>query len=428
MPGRSRDIEGWLIWPLLPTESQWLLLKVCAGGCVKALPQGQGSADGVRSAWGQWVGRMVNTRRAILADRWGIKAMLPLLSAALGRARVGTDKELQTVLRAACLREQLRLATIRRLFAELLDALARASIEPLLVGELAVTETAYRFDPALRHCANIHLLVQPGEMDAAVQSLAGVNWRCVEPPIAGEPSEARLIHVSGLPLVVGSGLGLSFAAGRSTESLRAGSVQQTIGSRAVRQLGPADLLLSVVAGGLRRGCWTSIQWVCDAWLLARAGMSPADWAMFVSAARNARAARLVGATMKQIAECLPAGEGETVVPTSVLADLASGPVDPAERALAANWSTEAMGPHLRAALSAAVGGAEWRDTLRITTAWHYRRLRERLRLWAVKHPPIHRLARGVLRMVRLARGREFGHICQLQSTLERDADAGDSTY
>ncbi len=401
MTSGSGDIDARRIWPLLPTEPQWLLLKVTAGGL--APPPCRASPDAVRHAWHEWCDRVIYPRRAILADRWGIKAMLPILAASLAQASVGMDRELQTILRAACLREQLRLATIRRLVDELLDVLADRSIDPLIAGELALAESAYRFDPALRHCGEIHLVVRQDELRAATDALLTVDWREDVPSTGAGPSELRLVHASGLPMVLGSELRLSPAAALRATSLQAGSVWGTIGGRRVRQLAPGNLLLSVLADGLRRGYWTAIQWVCDVWMLTGDGMDPDDWAVFVSAARNGRIARLAATAMKQIADHLEGDGAGAIVPTSVLDDLSNGPSDPAERQWATDWSEEAVVMRPWAALSAAPGPAQRRQALRITMAWQCHRLRERLRLWALKRPPIHRLARGVLRIVRLGR-------------------------
>jgi hypothetical protein len=280
-----------ILWPLLPSAMQGLLLRTCLA------PQ-----EEARSAWRKWVRRGGELRALLLRDRWGVKEMLPLLRSSLAQCGAELDKPAQTMLRTAGFREELRLATILRLAGEAADALDAVGVPAIVAGDLAVAVTAYG-DPALRHCGGLRLLVFPEQVERAVLCLSARRWTTAGGPSAGG-SEVRMVHESQLRLEISqSPLGWPLSSGAQAEA-RIRAVPREVAGTKLALLAPGNLLASVLEAPLREGSWRRLVWVCDAWkLLSR--LCPDDWETFLSAVHRADAHLPAIATLRYLREVAP---------------------------------------------------------------------------------------------------------------------------
>ena len=256
------------LWPLLPGPVQSLLLQACLG------PVG-----GIEGAWRKWCQQVREPRKLIQGDRWGIKAVLPLLHHSLGKGQVVLDKETQTLLRTAFFREQLRLATIRRLCRHLLRSLRGQGIDAVLTGDLAIAETAYD-SPVLRHCGDIRLLLAKDEIEGAVGHVCQENWRLVARTGQTNGNYTLLDEESGLRLQMLSRPGLMGKGSDRAEGILARSSQVVVDKEAIRLPCWADLLIEAMEYALIHGSWQRIDWVCDASMLLK-HPSEQDWSTFV---------------------------------------------------------------------------------------------------------------------------------------------------
>jgi len=292
-PDMSRRAS--ILWPLLPSAMQGLLLRTCLAG-----------NDEARLAWREWVRRGGNLRALLLGDRWGAKAMLPLLRDSLARCGAELDKATQTTLRTAGFREELRLATISRVAGEAAEALDAAGVAAIVAGDLAVAITAYG-DPSLRHCGGLRLLVFPKQVERAVQCLSARRWTATCEPSA-DGGEVRLVHESQLKLEISASLfGWPLSRGAPAEMHSHAVPREVAGTRLVLQAA-GDLLASVLEAPLREGSWRRLEWVPDAWKLLPK-LCPGDWETFVAAVHRADVHLPAIATLRYLREVAPL-EGE----------------------------------------------------------------------------------------------------------------------
>ena len=261
------------MWPLLPSPTQTLLLQACLG------PVG-----GIEGAWRKWCKQVREPRKLIQGDRWGIKAVLPLLHHSLGKGQVVLDKETQTLLRTAFFREQLRLATIRRLCRQLLQSLRAQTIDAVLTGDLAIAETAYD-SPVLRHCGNIRLLLAKDEIERAVRHVRQENWRLVARTGQANGNYTLLDEQSGLELQMLSRLSLMHKGSDRAQGILSRSRKVLVNHQAIRLPCWADLLIEAMEYALIHGSWRRIDWVCDAAVLLK-HPSEQDWSTFVEIVRR----------------------------------------------------------------------------------------------------------------------------------------------
>lgn len=293
---------------LLPTGEQTRLLRACLAG---------GDGTGVRR---EAVGRLA-----------------PLLQA----SGACVDAKLATFLKTSYLYEQLRAREYLPICALAFIALEEAGL-PFLVLKGAALGGGVYGDQALRHSHDLDLLVREGDRAAAADALAGAGFA---------PRDGEFVHPCGLPVRLQTRLfRLSFYRS-GWDELRARSGTGTVGDRTVRLLSPADNLLHACGHASYSQQRSSLQWVCDAWLIIR--RQRVDWNAFSEAAVRSRLALPLSVMLGYLARDLGAA-----VPPSVLGSLGRF-ATPCERDVALSGARHGAA---RSLLSAANG---WRQKLTI---------------------------------------------------------------
>ena len=175
---------------LLPSAGETLLLRA-------ALDKQRGA-----QAWTAW--RVVYPLQETLANEHvGIKGLLPLLSSTLEQNGATVTPPDLSLLRMARYREQLRSERYQAILHQALSTLSTGGVQVILLKGAALANTVYP-EPALRHCHDIDLLLQPSDVPQAVNLLLAKDFLRQTPAasVAQAGSSLRLDHSSGLPLLL----------------------------------------------------------------------------------------------------------------------------------------------------------------------------------------------------------------------------------
>jgi hypothetical protein len=259
---------------LLPTPEQtWLL-----GTCLL-------TGDRARVAWQTWRDSVGDPRQALARDQQGVGWLLPLLYQSLQSHGIAVDRDLQPYLKTAYFREELRSQVYRRVCHEVLAELARPGIPVIVLGGTALAATVYG-DWALRHSGSLDLFVQDGEgsQAEAVLTAAGLSTIGADRTAA---QATRFRHKSGLPVVLHRALFPIPYYRAPVADLWEATVPWDIAGVPVRVLAPADMMLHVCGEASCSRTRDTLEWVCDAWHLARR-RPDLDWDALVGGTLHSR--------------------------------------------------------------------------------------------------------------------------------------------
>jgi len=249
---RGAPLEGTLSF-LLPGPAETALLGVCL------------RPRRAREAWGDWC------RRGGDLDFY--RSLLPLIDEGARRGGLELDEALSARLSGARLHESLRLHAIREIAAEVLDRLAGAGLDPVVVQDVALAETVYP-EPALRHCHALELLLAPESVTVAASALeAGGFLRARERSTA---AGSELAHESGFPVRLATAPLPRVVPQTDGSALGARAILTEIAGRRARVPAPADTLALVLGRAAVTAERRSLLWACDATLAIEAA-SDLDW-------------------------------------------------------------------------------------------------------------------------------------------------------
>ena len=188
---RSRPTLANALSVILPTVEETLLLRACLN-----------FGPSAHKAWNQWQAQ--GSGNGFIGSSEAIKSIRPLVFNAVRNRGFDVDKESQTYLRSAYLREELRSKIFRRICRQILLLLKNEDIPAIVLKGTALAETVYD-SPVLRHCHDIELLIRNEDISRAASLLASLRFRRVsQKPKPG--SNFKLDHESGLPLELHSAL------------------------------------------------------------------------------------------------------------------------------------------------------------------------------------------------------------------------------
>lgn len=260
---------------LLPTPEETLLLRACLS------PRG-----GARDAWREWRGQRNRSGKALLRNS-GVKKLRPLLFNAVQSHNLEIDKEGLTYLRTAYLKEELREAAVRRICREVLLALEKEGLAPVVVKGMALAETVYG-NPVLRHCHDIDILLPDHELSRPADFLACLGFRtCFTPD--SHNRHLRMVHEAGLPLEFHSSLFDVPYYEAPISEIRARSRSQAVAGVTTRVLTPADNLLHVCGHASYSSKRPSLRWVADTWFIINRNPQ-LDWDLLLEDIRQSHLA------------------------------------------------------------------------------------------------------------------------------------------
>ena len=326
---------------ILPTVEQTWLLRACLLSGAPA-----------RQAWAAWQEQIGHPMIFLRNGAKGIKNLLPLLSVSLCENGVAIDSGIQTWLRTAYLRDELRNKSYSRICRTVLSALTKAGIATIVLKGTALAETVYP-DPVLQHSHYLDILIKEGELSRAVRLLPSLGFASVNGILDPKNGDVEVEHESGLPLVLHQRLFPTPFYDVALPELWARSQIQTITDGPARIMSPADNLLHVCGQVFWSPHHELLRWACDAWFIIRRHRD-LDWDVLLRCARRSRLALPLSVTIGYLAKELMAP-----VPSSVL-----------ERLYTSASQTDTVGREaaLHAARVSARGG--FRNILKRARGWH----------------------------------------------------------
>ncbi len=323
-----------IVWP---DRMRTLLLRACLG-----------SPKPATTAWRDFQALAGDLKHFFETDLTGLKGLLPVVYAAARRNEFALEKELQSYLRVATVREELRSTVIRDIHAGVLTALTEADIPVIALRGGALADTGYE-TPVERHCHALHLLVHPDALTAAGDALRGCGFAPARLPEAAPGARQGFRHTDGLPLVVHTALYDAPVYRHDSAALWSASLPADIAGIPVRIPSPTHHLIYVLTAAFHERTRGHLRWACDAMLLID-GNPGIDWPEFSRIVQSSGLDLPVDTMLRYLSEHLDAP-----VPADVLSALDTSP----------RWSDREA---LEAALSGAVGGVAtfreiWRDRM-----------------------------------------------------------------
>jgi hypothetical protein len=251
---------------LTPDENHTLLLRALV------LP-----AKEANDAWLAWCERVGSPQVFFERNTRGLKGLLPVVQSAVQKNEIAIDRAFATYLRAARLREELRLKIIREVVAELRDKLAERGISPIWLRGYPLAETIYP-DPCMRHCHGLYLLV-PNASQAAVA--LGPRFTRI-PRLIFTAEGVLLKHSSRLPVAISSRLLQLPGQDRLTELVRRRVEPAQLHDLRGDRVSAADALLETIANAALSPSRCNLRWVIDSKQLLETS-TPAIWEPFLQA-------------------------------------------------------------------------------------------------------------------------------------------------
>lgn len=289
---------------ILPTSEQTLFLRACLL-----------SGDTARRAWEQWQAQTGGLQRYLTNGDSSVKGLLPLLSSSLRRNEAVLEPGIVPLLNNAYLREQLRYEHYRKILAGALATLAGGGVSAIVLKGAALAETVYP-EPAVRHCHDIDLWVEPRDLSVAMNLLVSSGFQ----PLPGGGKRAMpyalLRHTSGLPLGLYTHLLQipSDAPGHGGREQEIWSYAQrhNFGGAEASVLLSAVNLLQVLGHASYSASRRSLRWACDALFLI-GGKAGLDWNLFSDLAARSNLALPLAVMLSYLEQALSAS-----IPLAVL--------------------------------------------------------------------------------------------------------------
>ncbi len=305
--------------------------------------------DAAAAAWRDFQALAGDLKQFFETDLTGLKGLLPVIYGAARRNDFTLEKELQSYLRVATVREELRSTVIREIHADILTASTGADIPVIALRGGALADTVYE-SPVERHCHALHLLVHPDALTAAGEALRGCGFVPARLPEAAPGARQGFRHTDGLPLVVHTALYDVPVYHHDAAALWSASLPAEIAGVPVRIPSPTHHLIYILTAAFHERTRGHLRWACDAKLLID-GNPGIDWPEFSRIVRDSRLDLPVDTMLRYLTECLDAP-----VPEHVLTTFDTSP----------RWTNRKA---IEAALSGAVGGVTtfreiWRDRMR----------------------------------------------------------------
>jgi hypothetical protein len=269
--------------------------------------------DTGRAAWAEWAAGC--TALADFAGTPGLRlrALAPLVLAAVTRNDLVVHPEIVTLLRTRRLLEARRDAQYRVILEDALQALSASGVPHVLLKGAALADCVYP-EPRLRHSHDIDLLVDDRMLDQAAPGLTAAGFVRAE-RLAQSGSRAWL-HPSNLPLRLhATSCRIPYYRLPVAGLHDASELREVAGVR-IRVLAPAHAVVQVCTQAFAKGRGPgALWWAIDLWHLARRA-DAAVWAQVADCATHQHVALPLAVTLTYLRRQLDGG-----VPEATIADL-----------------------------------------------------------------------------------------------------------
>lgn len=279
-----------VVWP---AWEETLLLRACLH-----------SGDSARQAWKEWQSCTGKGANGFIVKAGTIKDLRPLVFNAVRCHGLELNKESQTFLRSAYLKEELRSKIFRRVCRDLLLLLEKEGVPTIVLKGTALAETVYE-NPVLRHSHDIELLINDQDMERAAILLPTIFFRRVKRELEPAMSRLSLEHENGLPLELHSRLFEISFHNASLSEMWSRRLSRNIAGVPACILAPSDNLLHVCGHAFYSRSRQSLRWVADAWFIVDRHRD-LDWDLLLDCARQSRLVLPLSATLRYLVEELNA--------------------------------------------------------------------------------------------------------------------------
>jgi hypothetical protein len=242
---------------MLPSSRQSLLLKACLGP--KALAP---------AAWRDWLAEVGDPKSVFETDAAGLRGLLPFIGHCLDLNEIEVSDDFRVYLQISSVREELRSNIYRQILTETLSALRFAGCDVIALRAAALSETVYD-KPSIRHNHAIELLVDPSQIQSAVDALAQLPFKRKEQRRAWQRQSHAFMHRSGLPVVLHTRLLLLPYHQVDLNEIWHDAGPATLSGIETKVLSQVDGLVHVCAHASSSPGRGNLRWVCDAALTVR---------------------------------------------------------------------------------------------------------------------------------------------------------------
>jgi hypothetical protein len=278
---------------ILPTAEETLLLRACLS-----------SGKSAPTAWKEWQRRRNGLEAGFLGTNEAVKKLRLLVFNAVRLYGLELDKESQTYLRSAFLKEELRGKIFRRVCRDILLFANNEGIPTVVLKGTALAETVYG-NPVLRHCHDIDILIRDQDMSRAVSLLHVIGFKKIKPKAEARTVNCKLEHESGLPLNLHTRPFELPYYNALFEEMWERSQSHVIAGVQAKILAPSDNLLHVCGHAFYGSGRESLHWVSDAWFII-ARCRDLDWDLLLDCAQRSHLALGLWLTLGYLAEDLSA--------------------------------------------------------------------------------------------------------------------------
>lgn len=242
---------------MLPSPRQSLLLKACLGP--KALAP---------AAWRDWLAEVRDPKSVFETDAAGLRGLLPFIGYCLDVNEIEVSNEFRVYLQISSVREELRSNIYRQILTDTLSALRVAGCDVIALRAAALSETIYD-KPSIRHNHAIELLVDPSQIQSAVDALAQLPFKRKEQRRAWQRHSHAFMHRSGLPVVLHTRLLLLPYHQVDLNEIWHDAGPATLSGIETKVLSQVDGLVNICAHASSSPGRGNLRWVCDAALTVR---------------------------------------------------------------------------------------------------------------------------------------------------------------
>ena len=343
--------------------------------------------EDAHEAWNAFQGGLSDLPSLFRTDTGNRKRLSPLLLHSIRENGLVADPTLLTILKTATLREELRVAVVRRIAGEVFDALRTHDLPFLVLKGAALAESVYA-DPAWRHSHDIDLLFPPDALDRAAEVVGALGL--TEAPRLPWQQGRDFRHTTELPILLLERLFRVPFYPSSFERLQArGRTLCPDPLGPVRVLDSTDALLHCLGHASYCPGRSDLLWAVDAWMLLQQPDS-IDWDDFQGRIAEMRLEVPVGTMVRYLADEVGAPIPAESVERAMQGITTAGALR-RDVALFGARQTSGRHPGLRGRTS-----PTWRERLKLLQ-WELLPSLEYLD-WAYEHPP--RLALPGLYLIR----------------------------
>ncbi len=213
-------------------------------------------------------------------------SLSPLAYARLREKGSEVPRAVWDQLRMAYVLESSRAQEVRRVSGRALQVLEEAGVTPTPLRGVVLAEQYYP-DPALRHCHDLDLLVDPEGFPTAAAALARAGYARSEGPDVSGSRAAQFTDPSGFPITLHRELFQIPHYAVSHEALQKRTIAGLCLGVPVRLLSPSDMLIHVCGHASCSPGRTNLRWVVDAWYLTQQ-LTDLDWISFPEQVKRVR--------------------------------------------------------------------------------------------------------------------------------------------